>query len=245
MAGSTTAVLSWTAPRADEATDLRLRVTRAGVAGLDRTVHLTGCEQPYCRPTYDFDRDPLRVLDLDGDGEPEVLVDVFTGGAHCCVETLVARFDGTAYVTFDVSWGDAGYRLGDIGGPTAAPEFVSADTRFGYRFTAFAFSLFPVRIVALRAGRLRDVTAEFPRRIAADAASALRIYRNFGRTSDDTSRGAFAAYAADAYRLGRRPAVLRLARHEARAHRLGTVRGGLRFVSDLDGFLTRLGYRPR
>ena len=36
---------------------------------------------------------PLTVRDLDGDGEPEVLVDLYTGGAHCCFYTVILRFD--------------------------------------------------------------------------------------------------------------------------------------------------------
>ena len=39
----------------------------------------------------------LKVADLDGDGEPEVLVDTFSGGAHCCLTTRVERWDGTGY----------------------------------------------------------------------------------------------------------------------------------------------------
>ncbi len=37
---------------------------------------------------------PLQVVDLDGDGEPEVLVDAYTGGAHCCALTEILRFTG-------------------------------------------------------------------------------------------------------------------------------------------------------
>src|SRR5262249_20832680 len=40
---------------------------------------------------------PLKVVDLDGNGEPEVLVDAFTGGAHCCVLTEIFQFSGSAY----------------------------------------------------------------------------------------------------------------------------------------------------
>ena len=35
----------------------------------------------------------LNVMDLNGDGEPEILLDLFTGGAHCCSYSRIYQFD--------------------------------------------------------------------------------------------------------------------------------------------------------
>ena len=57
---------------------LRLRITRAGRTELD-------VPDPAARLPRLARRPPVgrKVRDLDG-GEPEVLVDMYTGGAHCC-----------------------------------------------------------------------------------------------------------------------------------------------------------------
>ena len=57
---------------------------------------------------------PLRIIDLDGDGEPEVLVDLYTGGAHCCWATLFLRWDGHTYRSMQHLWGDPSYDLSDL-----------------------------------------------------------------------------------------------------------------------------------
>ena len=73
------------------------------------------------------------MRDLDGDHEPEVVLDLFWGGAHCCWWTRVYRLDrarGT-YVPLNHWWGDAKARsrLRDLD-HDGVPEFVAADDRF-------------------------------------------------------------------------------------------------------------------
>ena len=69
---------------------LRVRIARAGRTALDAPIQRLGC--PDCandRPSA------VKIRDLDG-GEPEVLVDLFSGGAHCCLFTLILRWDAAA-----------------------------------------------------------------------------------------------------------------------------------------------------
>src|SRR5581483_9335641 len=63
---------------------LNIAVRRHGILTLAAPISRFAC--PECAPSgYDtvFDH-PLTIRDLDGDGEPEILVDLYTGGAHCC-----------------------------------------------------------------------------------------------------------------------------------------------------------------
>jgi hypothetical protein len=226
--------------------DLRLRIARAGQTLVDGPVSAPGCEEPYCVPGGGLDGTSVRVRDLDGDGEPEVLLDLFTGGAHCCVKTRVYWFDGAGYRSLVHDFRDLGYRLRDLGGSTA-PEFVSGDGRFGYLFASFASSVFPLQVWAFRHGALVDVTRRFPARVRADARHAWRLYRKARASGVYEPRGAIAAWAADRYLLGRRAATLRHLRALARSGALpgDMPRSQAAFVRRLDRTLRRLGYARR
>ena len=223
--------------------DLWLTITRGDETVYDDAPEVGDCDYyDSCGPAG-AERDSVRVQDLDGDGEPEVLLDLYWGGAHCCFFANVYSFDGSGYESVSRNFADASYRLGDIDAE-GVPEFVSADARFAYRFTSFASSLFPVQILSFFQGRFYDQTDQYPDRVKADASRAWHFYRRALTRGDYEPRGAIAAWAADEYRLGKRAAALRTLRGLARHHRLpGTFPTSQpAFVRKLDGFLRRTGY---
>ena len=116
----------------------------------------------------------VRVRDLDRDGEPEVLVDLYSGGAHCCFYTDVYRYVARSrtYRPTVGYWGDLSPRLADLGGD-GRPEFRTGDDRFAYVFGSFAASAFPIRILRFDHGRFVDVTRHFPRLVRRDAAQPI------------------------------------------------------------------------
>lgn len=185
----------------------------------------------------------LRVRDLDGDREPEVLADFYSGGAHCCTYSAIYRYVRGRYVRRVFSWGNPGYGLTGLD-RDARPEFVTEDDRFNYAFTAYAFSRAPIRILSYDRGRLREVTRRFPGSIARDAASALRDYRTLPAHSD--ARGILAAYVADEVLLGhaeRGWSVVdrALARGELSPRGTGYPIGKA-YVGNLRAFLRKAGY---
>ncbi len=181
----------------------------------------------------------LAVRDLDRDGEPEVVLDLFTGGAHCCAESLVYRYQPRRrrYVATLRGWGNAGYRLADLD-RDRRPELVSADDRFSAAFTAYAASARPIRIWRFDHGRLLDVTRRFPRAVEADAATWWREYRRLRRQRVDV-RGILAARAADLALLGRAAEAWGELDVAVAQRRPGVTRAYLR---DLRTALERLGY---
>jgi hypothetical protein len=243
----TEATFSFThVPEPLESRDLRLTIKRGGVPLVDSAPSVRGCDEPSCHPGGGQDSKSVRVTDLDADGEPEVLLDLYTGGAHCCYVTNVYRFTGAGYAEAQHDWRDVGYRLKDLNGDQR-PEFVSADARFAYRFASFASSLFPLRVFAYDAGVLRDVTRSFPADISKDARGHWTRYRRLRGSAAKEPLGALAAWVADQYLLGKRESTLRLLRRLARRGELKAARpyrSGSRFVTDVDGFLRRLGYAP-
>jgi hypothetical protein len=227
-----------------------LKIVRAGHLLFDGVPSPRACSNPRlahgedCFPTEGKSTPPLRVVDLDGDGEPEVVYSAFTGGAHCCSVAQVYRLapDQASYDAVDRSFGDGGFLLRDIE-RDGRIEFASDDDRFAYVFTAYVASGRPLQILRFRNGGFSDVTSSYPALIRRDAKFWWRGYRATRFGHDGFQQGQVAAWAADEYRLGKRSSVIRLLRKENRRGALASsARKGARFIARLDKFLRRLGY---
>jgi hypothetical protein len=238
--GAVAATLSWTPDdNGFGATGVRVVVTRGGVLAYDAPVDPRGaCKDATCIPRDDG----FVARDVDADGEPEVVTDLYTGGAHCCDISRILRWDGARYVAVDHDWGDRGYRLEDLDADGRS-EFVTSDDRFAYLYGSYGSSAFPVRILALRGTAMVDVTSAFPAVVRGDRAALHRLARKA-----DYARPVYGAWAADRYRLGQRAATLRTLRRLAAQGRLRTDLGSnspaaqRRWVARLDRDLRRFGY---
>ena len=134
----------------------------------------------------------LVVRDLDGDGEPEVMVELDSGGAHCCAWTRVYRYDAAqgSYVPLAHFWGNASSRptIADVDGD-GRPEFISTDDRFAYDFNGYAGSVRPIQIWSYAHGQFRDVTRLHPQLVRQDAARLWRFYVKDRRDLPGSARG--------------------------------------------------------
>lgn len=220
----------------------RLKIVRAGHTALDASLEQICGQCRDSRPTG------LQVRDLDG-GEPEVIVDLYTGGAHCCLVGVILGYDPAAkrYRSKVVDWGNFGSRLADLD-HDGRPEFSAYDERFVYTFTAFVFSAAPIQIWSYRHGKLLDVTKRFPAAISADAARLWKLYLQGRGQKDVDVRTYVAAYAADQYLLGRPAEAKRVLGLALRRGDLGRGRSflgtpaGQAFVNVLMRDLRRWGY---
>lgn len=223
---------------------LHLTVTLDGQTVFDRRVRTRDCTEPFCIPGGGRTGPSVRIADIDGDGPPDVILDLFTGGAHCCVESeIVALSDSGAGIRrVEHGWGDPGYHLTDIDGDGVG-EFLTGDDRFAYAFAAYAFSALPIQILSFRGDRFRDVTSEHLANVRDDAKRLRRGYR--ATRARDYPQGVLAAWAADQYRLGQRHAALKFVRAQARRGKLRAAMGprrAKRFPRRLDRQLRRWGY---
>jgi hypothetical protein len=213
-AGAVEATVSWDGAEFG-VTNPHLRIVRAGVTAFDASI-ADVCPE-YCvliADSPDFPDDSIfHVADLDGDGEPEVVLDTYSGGAHCCITARIYEYRAAtaSYARApSVYFGNLGYRLEDLDGD-GRPEFNGTDDAFAYAFSSFASSAFPPLILHLTRdpasgkARMRDVTRAFPAVIRKDAAALLKDIRKARRSHDGTheAQGAIAAYVADQYLLGR------------------------------------------
>lgn len=216
---------------------LRLRITRKGRTWRSGVLGTTYLNRP-----------SLTVRDLDADGEPEVVLDTYSGGAHCCLDSRIFRHlpGQGAYAQTRHRWGNVGYRPRNLDGRDGV-ELVTADDRFAYEFTAFAASFFPLRIWRFDGGRLVDVTRLFPGQIEHDAAGLWRAYRGLRPPAEDV-RGVLAAWIADQCLLGRERqgwAVLEAAYRRGElgpAPELAGWAQGRSYLRALRTYLRTLGY---
>lgn len=183
----------------------------------------------------------VRVLDIDGSGEPVAIVTLYTGGAHCCTVAEVFSYDpGTGgYVEADHNFADPAYRLERLT-PGGDYRFVSADGRFEYAFTDYAASGAPLQIWAFQNGAFTDVTRSYPALVIRDAARWLKA---FNRARRDAG-GFLAAWAADEELLGHDALVQAKLRSALKAGHLrgNLVANGRRYIRLLNRFLRRTGY---
>ncbi|MGE5274431.1 MAG: proprotein convertase P-domain-containing protein [Verrucomicrobiota bacterium] len=223
---------------------LRLTIVRSGRTALDVPIQRVAC--PDCAGSRPVG---VAVRDLDG-GQPEVMFDLYTGGAHCCSVSLILRWDPAArrYRSTFAYWGNYGRRLVDLD-HDGLPEFSAFDERFVYEYSAYVFSSAPIRVVQYRRGALVGVTRKFPDAIGKNAALNLGYYLKGRRDIKSVDVRSFvAAYVADEYLLGA-PAqakrVLELALKRGDLGRGKTLLGwpaGKAFVGKLMRDLKRWGY---
>lgn len=191
----------------------QLKIVRAGQTVVDSPLVRLGCRD--CDTFRPFS---VTVRDLDG-GEPEVLVQLYTQGAHCCTVVLVLRYSDGAYRPKLLDFGNYGYKLVDLDND-GLPELSAFDERFVYAYGAYVFSSAPPSITQYRAGRLLDVTRKFPAVIRANAKKVGNEFLPRKKPSRDVDVRTFiAVYVADQYLLGD-PAEAKRALGYALAHGL-------------------------
>lgn len=242
--GAVTATFSFDVDDETGYSDLRLTISRGGAMLYDAPVSAENCEEPGCRPG-NFEADSVAVADLDGDAEPEVVLSLYWGGAHCCTIVQVFSFDGGSYRVAERNLGNPGFRLDDVD-DDGTTEAVTNDDRFAYRYTAYAFSILPVQVLAWDGRRWYDDTSTHMDLVRSDLRRTWRLLKS-ARRHDYETRGVAAAWAANRYRLGKRRSTLKSLRRMARAGKLKGFppRSPSTFVAELDRFLVRSGYTGR
>jgi hypothetical protein len=237
--GDVSATLSWRASSDIVAQGGHITISRGGTQVLDTDL------KKICRlcEYLGAPKSALAIHDLDGDGEPEILVDTFTGGAHCCSTGVIFWSDGTTYQHNVHFYGDSDYQLKDYNGD-GNPEFLTDDDRFAYVFSAYAFSYRPVMLLDWQGHKLVDVTNSFPSQIGVDVHFIDRGIAEQVSTGGD-ARGLIAARCADMARLG---LAAKIPAYLDRALKKGWLNGmkgwprGRKYKPALLKFLEKTGY---
>ncbi len=244
-----------------ELSGAKLSITRAGQQAYSRPVvsSLNYCAADYpgqCWPQGARAESPesasqypsLNVVELRPDGEPDVILHLYGGGAHCCFIDQVFSWSPaiSGYEMAERSWGSLPPRIADLS-HNGEMEFVTGDHRFEYQFASFARSGFPLQILVPRSGTFVEVTRSYPSELGADARSQYRRYEHLRRRGEGL--GFLAAWVADEFLLGKHQRALHTLEMERRGGHLleGRITGGVKnvggaYVGRLKRFLRKIGY---
>jgi hypothetical protein len=221
--------------------NVTLQIRRGGALLYDQPVASRFCPTR-CGPAAATNS--VHALDLESDGEPDVVLDLYSGGAHCCVIEQIFSFDSAAntYTKTERNFGDPGATIEDLG-HDGHFELVSADDSFAYAFTNYARSGLPLQIWTFHGRRFTDVTRGYPAQITQDAAKWFRFFQQ----NLDDGLGFIAAWAADEDLIGHEAQVSSTLAAEARRGDLRSPSpevqpGGAKFIAALQKFLREHGY---
>ena len=202
--------------------------------------------------------DALCVIAFHREKFPSVMIEGFTGGAHCCEVPVIYSYNRAEnrYVkvvdmspnnykdphAFDAN---QGFQPLVAGGQVLLR---TGDDRFDYAFDCYACSASPIVLDSVEADGLTDVTLQHPAQVTTDAAS---IWRGAQTTAAQNGSGAFGllpAWVADECALDRGAAawstILGLAREGKLSDALfyqETLNHGS-YVAKLHAFLLRNDY---
>jgi hypothetical protein len=203
----------------------------------------------YCAPASPSgETSSVHVLDLEHDGQPDVLLDLYSGGAHCCWIEQIFSFDPGAmtYSMTQRDFGDPGEEVVDLR-DNGHFEFLTADDRFAYQFTDFAASGLPIQILTFSDRHFSNITRQYPRLVTRDAARWMKAFNGMAKQHYSDSVGVVAAWAADEELLGHAKLVNTFLATQLTAGRLNSALspqepGGAKFVVKLHKFLRTHGY---
>lgn len=222
---------------------LHITVLHGGTLVLDAPVTSPQSGSPSLGPGGFGSHSSVQFRDLDGDSTPELVLSLYTGGAHCCSLDQVFDFSYTTPHQTEINFADSGASLTTINGRVV---FKTRDDSFAYVFTDFADSGFPIVLWAYRKGRFLNVTANYPAAIRKDAIYWWKTYRKARRQQRDV-RGVLAAWAADEARLHKAASVkttlLQLAFDGTLDRGYGGPKGST-YVRSLWRFLRKEHYLP-
>lgn len=163
---------------------------------------------------------PISVRQLDGVGEPEVLLTEFTGGNGCCYTNWI--YAGARRIR--APWlNPPAIRDADRDGK---PEFHGLEPKW-WTWSARAYDRSPIKVWTYAGGAVHDVTSSFPAEVQADQTDQYAFFQSSLQTGDvGAARNGMAAYVADGYTLGHGDAALAVLQAAVAAGQLDDPQAG-------------------
>lgn len=221
---------------------LHLKITRAGRVLYDQAVSAPVCRKQ-CDPAAPGPhQSSVHIYDLAGNGQPDVVLALYSGGAHCCFidEVYYPNASSSKYLSTGRDFGNAGAAIRRLSGTYV---FLSTDNAFYYEFSDFADSGAPIQIVRFVHNKFAVVTRNYRSLIASDAASWWKAFtQNYSNGT-----GLIAPWAADEDLLGNFSQVQSTLQTELRENHLNSPGplwpSGRQFITALNKFLAQHGYQ--
>lgn len=241
-AGPVSATLAWDAGESGPQ-NTRLTISRAGTAVFSRAIPRV-CGITCSR--YIAESDAFRLIDLDADGEPEVVLVAYPG--ECCRQAIgIYGFDPATggYTELAQNMGEATLDIKDADG-NGSNEVITNDQRFKNLVPGHTSLFFPPVVYAYEhspAGpRLVDRTRA-SLSVVRDAASDLKFLLNDLKDADAFSKMYVGSYVAEEFMLGRGKVGLKEFDRQAKRGTLGNAKSVKKFRKRLLKLLDQYGYR--
>ncbi|MFZ4591122.1 MAG: hypothetical protein ACOYN6_09010 [Ignavibacteria bacterium] len=94
-------------------------------------------------------------------GNKYYLLQLYSGGAHCCSSLLITEIKDNKFVVLDSGfYGNSGYVVEDIN-KDGIKEIMSGYDMFAYAFTNYSETRFPLRVQKFENGKLIEITGNF------------------------------------------------------------------------------------
>jgi hypothetical protein len=225
-----------------------LTISKSGQVLYDQVVRSAWCGNECSPNVIAGARSVLHIVHLQAKGQLAVVLDLYSGGAHCCSVEQVFSFNATSR-TFEKSernFGDPGVRIINLG-VGGSVDFLSADDAFAYAFTDYAASGMPIKILSFSHHSFHNVTRSFPSLIAKDAHEWMSAFDAQSGDHYQDTVGVVAAWAADEDLLGHSTAVTSFLSAQVQEGHLNSPLSpvepsGQKFVIELRKFLRQHGY---
>jgi hypothetical protein len=225
-----------------------LKITLDGKAVYQQRVSSRWCGTECSANVIAGARQVIHVVRLQPKGSLSVVLDLYTGGAHCCFVEQVYSFKPNSSIIekSEHNFGDPGVRLVKLS-TDGTVDFLSANDAFAYEFTDYAASGMPIEILNFSHNAFRNVTRSYPTLIAKDAQQWIKAFWSQAGDHYQDSVGVVAAWAADEDMLGHSSAVAHFLAVQATAGHLNSALSpitprGQKFVVALQKFLRKQGY---
>ncbi len=141
------------------------------------------------------------LADLDNNGTDEVIVKVFSGGAHCCTNHLIYTWKNNQFTKTQTGEldGNGGY-FKDIE-QDKKYEFITYDNSFLYQFSSYAGSFAPSLIFKFEQGNFIEVTRNYPKILRTNLQKMYEALRQ-RQSENGEINGILAGYVAQKILLG-------------------------------------------
>jgi len=94
------------------------------------------------------------IKDITGNGIPELFLDGYSGGAHCCTHNYIIELSNPISILFDLDTGDSGIEFKDLNND-GIMELVTREDVFAYWHTSFVGSPMPRVVLSLQNGKYK------------------------------------------------------------------------------------------
>jgi hypothetical protein len=109
----------------------------------------------------------IKAYDLSGEGNKELFIEYYSGGAHCCFTLNICKIQNDNFIYLDTLFlGNAGYELKDLDNDGEL-ELITANDMFAYEFTNYAQSRFSIKIFQFKNNKLELANKEFEKEVLA------------------------------------------------------------------------------